>query len=104
MAWVQCLLVLDSRRSTECAVIIARPLQSACSSRFDSADLCIECMQVQYLHPKDGVYPEKVNAGRQAVNANQGSIGKNPNPVQIKFSGKLVSSLQSLATRFNPVH
>lgn len=45
--------------------------------------------EVQYLHPKDGVYPERVNAGRQAVNANKGSIGKNPNPVQIKFSGKL---------------
>ena len=25
--------------------------------------------EVQYLHPKDGVYPEKVNAGRQAVRA-----------------------------------
>jgi hypothetical protein len=23
--------------------------------------------EVQYLHPKDGVYPEKVNAGREAV-------------------------------------
>lgn len=48
-------------------------------------------LQVQYLHPKDGVYPEKVNAGRQAVNANKGRIGENANPVQIKFSGKLVS-------------
>jgi photosystem I subunit 2 len=45
--------------------------------------------EVQYLHPKDGVYPEKVNAGRQAVNANKGRIGENLNPVQIKFSGKL---------------
>jgi PsaD len=49
-------------------------------------------LQVQYLHPKDGVYPEKVNAGRSAVNANKGRIGENLNPVQIKFSGKLVSA------------
>jgi len=45
--------------------------------------------EVQYLHPKDGVYPEKVNAGRQAVGANDRSIGKNPNPVLIKFTGKI---------------
>ena len=40
-------------------------------------------MQVQYLHPKDGVYPEKVNAGRTAVNANPRRIGANPNPVSV---------------------
>jgi len=45
--------------------------------------------EVQYLHPKDGVYPEKVNAGREAVGANDRSIGKNPQPVSIKFTGKL---------------
>jgi len=45
--------------------------------------------EVQYLHPKDGVYPEKVNQGRQAVGANDRSIGKNPNPVSVKFTGKL---------------
>ncbi len=39
--------------------------------------------EVQYLHPKDGVYPEKVNQGRQAVGANDRSIGKNPNPVSV---------------------
>ena len=53
--------------------------------------MCDATLQVQYLHPKDGVYPEKVNAGRNAVNANKGRIGENINPVQIKFSGKLVS-------------
>merc|ERR1719262_641866 len=26
--------------------------------------------EVQYLHPADGVYPEKVNAGRKGVNQN----------------------------------
>ena len=25
--------------------------------------------EVQYLHPKDGVFPEKVNPGRAAVNS-----------------------------------
>ena len=39
--------------------------------------------EVQYLHPKDGVYPERVNQGRQAVGANDRSIGKNPNPVSV---------------------
>lgn len=41
-------------------------------------------MQVQYLHPKDGVYPEKSNAGRQAVNTNKGRIGQNPQPVSVR--------------------
>lgn len=40
------------------------------------------------LHPKDGVFPEKVNQGRVAVNSVPRSIGENPNPSQIKFSGK----------------
>lgn len=44
--------------------------------------------EVQHLHPKDGVYPEKVNAGRQAVGTNNRSIGKNTNPVNIKFTAK----------------
>ena len=45
--------------------------------------------EVQYLHPKDGVYPEKVNAGRQGANQNFRSIGKNANPVAVKFTGGL---------------
>ena len=44
--------------------------------------------EVQYLHPKDGVFPEKVNEGRESINSRQFSIGKNPNPASIKFSGK----------------
>ena len=43
--------------------------------------------EVQYLHPKDGVSPEKVNPGRTSVNSRSFSIGKNPNPASIKFSG-----------------
>lgn len=41
--------------------------------------------EVQYLHPKDGVYPEKVNEGRQGANQNPNLIGENTNPVKVKF-------------------
>ncbi|KAI8561391.1 hypothetical protein RHMOL_Rhmol04G0335500 [Rhododendron molle] len=44
--------------------------------------------EVQYLHPKDGVYPEKVNPGRQGVGVNLRSIGKNVSPIEVKFTGK----------------
>ncbi|KAH7522335.1 photosystem I reaction center subunit II, chloroplastic [Ziziphus jujuba] len=49
--------------------------------------------EVQYLHPKDGVYPEKVNPGRQGVGQNYRSIGKNINPIEVKFTGKQVYDL-----------
>jgi hypothetical protein len=39
--------------------------------------------KVQYLHPADGVYPEKVNAGRKGVNQNMRSIGENVNPIKV---------------------
>ena len=44
--------------------------------------------EVQYLHPKDGVFPEKLNAGRVGVGNVGHSIGKNPQPVNVKFTGK----------------
>jgi len=44
--------------------------------------------EVQFIHPKDGVFPEKVNEGRMAVGKREFSIGKNPNPGSIKFTGK----------------
>jgi photosystem I subunit 2 len=44
--------------------------------------------EVQYLHPRDGIFPEKVNIGRLSVGNRQFSIGKNPDPSSIKFSGK----------------
>ncbi len=44
----------------------------------------------EYLHPKDGVFPEKVNEGRPMVNHNARSIGSNVNPATIKFTGKKV--------------
>ena len=42
----------------------------------------------EFLHPKDGVFPEKVNEGRSMVNHNPRRIGQNPNPASVKFSGK----------------
>ncbi|QZZ22956.1 photosystem I reaction center subunit II [Leptothermofonsia sichuanensis E412] len=42
---------------------------------------------LEYLHPKDGVFPEKVNQGREAVNTKDRSIGQNPEPAKLKFSG-----------------
>ena len=43
---------------------------------------------VEYLHPKDGVFLEKVNPGRPQVNSNARNIGSNPEPAKLKFSGK----------------
>ena len=42
----------------------------------------------EFLHPKDGVFPEKVNEGRPMVNHNSRRIGENPNPASIKFTGR----------------
>ncbi|MBE7382608.1 MAG: photosystem I reaction center subunit II [Leptolyngbya sp. SIO1E4] len=44
--------------------------------------------EVQYLHPADGVFPEKVNEGRETIGKIDRNIGKNPDPATIKFSGK----------------
>ncbi len=42
----------------------------------------------EYLHPKDGVFPEKVNEGRVANGSVPRNIGSNPNPIKVKFTGK----------------
>lgn len=44
--------------------------------------------EIEYLHPKDGVFPEKVNEGRPYVGKIDRNIGSNPEPSTIKFSGK----------------
>ena len=44
--------------------------------------------EVQYLHPKDGTVPERVNASRKPINTNLRRIGDNTNPSAIKFTGK----------------
>merc|ERR1711907_775092 len=43
--------------------------------------------EVQYLHPADGTYPEKVKKGRKGVNQNMRRIGQNTQPAKVKFSG-----------------
>ena len=40
--------------------------------------------KVVYLHPADGVYPEKVNAGRVGVNQNMRRIGDNVNAIKVR--------------------
>ena len=44
--------------------------------------------EIQFIHPKDGVFPEKLNEGRIGVGNVGYSIGKNPQPVSVKFTGK----------------
>jgi photosystem I subunit 2 len=44
--------------------------------------------EIQYLHPADGVFPEKVNQGRGQVNTIGRNIGSNPEPAAVKFTGK----------------
>lgn len=43
--------------------------------------------ELQFIHPKDGVFPEKLNEGRIAIGKRDFSIGKNPNPASKKFTG-----------------
>ncbi|MEB3336371.1 MAG: photosystem I reaction center subunit II PsaD [Leptolyngbyaceae bacterium] len=43
--------------------------------------------ETQYLHPKDGVFPEKVNPGRTFSGKKDRNIGSNPEPAKLKFSG-----------------
>ncbi len=44
--------------------------------------------ETQFLHPNDGVFPEKVNAGREKVGYVDRNIGKNQAPAKFKFSGR----------------
>ncbi|GAB4231964.1 MAG: photosystem I reaction center subunit II [Elainellaceae cyanobacterium] len=44
--------------------------------------------EMQYLHPADGVFPEKVNQGRSQVNTIGRAIGDNPEPAAVKFTGR----------------
>lgn len=43
--------------------------------------------EIEYLHPKDGTFPEKVNQGRPYVGKIDRNIGSNPDPAKLKFSG-----------------
>lgn len=44
--------------------------------------------ETEYLHPKDGVFPEIVNEGRPYVGKKDRNIGSNPESATLKFSGK----------------
>lgn len=44
--------------------------------------------EMQYLHPADGVFHEKVNQGRPYNNKKDRNIGSNPDPSKVKFSGR----------------
>ncbi|NET36028.1 MAG: Photosystem I reaction center subunit II [Cyanothece sp. SIO1E1] len=39
-----------------------------------------------FIHPADGVFPEKVNEGRPFKGKNDRSIGSNPEPAAVKFT------------------
>ncbi|WP_193193650.1 photosystem I reaction center subunit II PsaD [Nostoc sp. MG11] len=43
--------------------------------------------ETTFIHPADGVFPEKVNEGREKVRYVDRRIGENPSPVKLKFSG-----------------
>jgi len=43
--------------------------------------------ETTFIHPADGVFPEKVNPGREKVRHVARRIGQNPSPAQLKFSG-----------------
>jgi photosystem I subunit 2 len=44
--------------------------------------------EIQFLHPKDGIFPEKVNQGRIPIGKQEFSIGENPNLASVKFTIK----------------
>ncbi len=44
--------------------------------------------EIEYLHPKDGVFPEKANQGRPYMGKKDRNIGSNPEPAKVKFSGQ----------------
>jgi photosystem I subunit 2 len=41
--------------------------------------------EIEYLHPKDGVFPEKASLGRTFFGHNSGTVGCNVEPVSVKF-------------------
>jgi photosystem I subunit 2 len=43
--------------------------------------------ETQYLHPANGVFPEKVNEGREKIRLVNRKIGDNPSAAKLKFSG-----------------
>lgn len=44
--------------------------------------------EMEFVHPKDGVFPERANEGRPYVGKIDRNIGSNPEPATLKFTGK----------------
>jgi photosystem I subunit 2 len=59
--------------------------------------------EVQYLHPKDGVFPEKLNEGRVGVGNIGHSIGKNPQPVNLNSQEKIHSTVNIISNSYKSV-
>lgn len=76
-------------RKEQC-LALARQLRNKFKPRIENYKIyrIFPSGETQYLHPADGVFPEKVNEGRGAVNSIGRNIGANPDPSTIKFSGK----------------
>jgi photosystem I subunit 2 len=43
--------------------------------------------EIQFIHPKDGTFPEKATEGRKAIGLRSNTIGENMDPVWLKFTG-----------------
>jgi photosystem I subunit 2 len=56
--------------------------------------------EIQFLHPKDGVLPEKVNEGRVAFGKREFSIGKNPSPASGKFTNEKTNNEKTNAASY----
>ena len=76
-------------RKEQC-LVLGRQLRNKFKPRIENYKIyrILPNGETQYLHPADGVFPEKVNEGRGAVGTIGRNIGANPDPSTIKFSGK----------------
>eukprot|EP00420_Gonyaulax_spinifera_P039747 CAMPEP_0197871092 /NCGR_PEP_ID=MMETSP1439-20131203/1606_1 /TAXON_ID=66791 /ORGANISM="Gonyaulax spinifera, Strain CCMP409" /LENGTH=80 /DNA_ID=CAMNT_0043490019 /DNA_START=1 /DNA_END=239 /DNA_ORIENTATION=+ len=57
---------------------------------------------VTFLHPADGVFPEKVNKGRVQVNGRPFTVAQNPQPGTLKWTKYHMKSYEAdpLTTMF----
>lgn len=75
-------------RKEQC-LALGRQLRTKFKPRMDDYKIyrVLPSGETTYLHPADGVFPEKVNQGREFNGKKDRKIGDNPNPATIKFSG-----------------
>ena len=82
---MRCLPHAPARALTRASLLARAPRQLRTGFKLDGRIYRVyPSGEVQYLHPKDGVYPEKLNKSRVGVNNNMRSIGKNVNPVDVR--------------------